>query len=323
MRVTLQEVAEKAELSPTTASRALNGHPAISHETTAKVRRIAGELQYRPVRSNRRAVASPTSVLAGRDIVIASLALDQSLILMPVINTVFNGAEDALVNAGARVRFLHMPDPTQFPGNFRPDHVDGLILTGAMVNHFALAFDTPAIKQLRRLPSVWVIGDPPGAWGDTVMADDFALGSSAAERLVSNGHRHLAFDNPVPDNLLFARREDGFYAAARRLGAHVQSFNQAPPSGWPLPLQSSASRFDVVQSLIDQLPDSKPSPTAAFAAADSVAALAYCALGMRGVRVGHDISIFAGNKTPDLLSIPLPHLATSMRVKSEHWRCAN
>jgi LacI family transcriptional regulator len=188
--------------------------------------------------------------------------------------------------------------------------LDGLILTGAMVNQFALAADTPAMKQLRKLPSVWVIGDPPGAWGDTVMADDFALGSGAAEQLVSAGHRQLAFLNPVPDNLLFARREDGFYAAARRLGAEVQSFCQSPPSGWPLPLQAPTSRFDAVQSLIDQLLESTPRPTAVFAAADSVAALAYCVLGMRGIRVGHDISVIAGNNTPGLLSIPLPHLAT-------------
>lgn len=310
MRVTLQEVATKAELSLSTTSRALNGHPAISEQTTAKVRRIAGELRYRPVRSHHRATASPNSVLAGRDIVIASLALDRSLFSMPVIDAAFHGAEEALHEAGARARIVHMPDLAQLPSELRPDRLDGLILTGAMVNQFALACDTRAIKQLSKLPSVWVIGDPPGAWGDTVMADDFALGCAAAEQLVASGHRQLAFLNPVPDNLLFARREDGFYSAARRLSAEVQSFSQSPPSGWPLPLQAPASRFDAVQLLIDQLLESTPRPTAVFAAADSVAALAYCVLGMRGIRVGHDISVIAGNNTPGLLSIPLPHLAT-------------
>src|SRR5262249_503066 len=158
--------------------------------------------------------------------------------------------------------------------------------TGAMVNQFALACDTPAIKRLRKLPSVWVIGDPPAAWGDAVMVDDFAVGYGAAEHLVANGHQQLAFLNPVPDNLLFSRGEDGFYSAAGRLGAKVQSYCQSPPSGWPLPLQAPASRFDAVQSLIDRLLESKPHPTAVFAAADSVAALAYCALGVRGLRVG-------------------------------------
>jgi LacI family transcriptional regulator len=310
MRVTLKQIASKAELSLSTTSRALNGHPAISEATTAKVRRIAGELRYHPVRSHRRALAPTNGVLAGREIVIASLALDRSLVSMPVINAAFHAAQDALVEAGARTQIVHMPNLSQLPGELRPDRLDGLILTGAMVNQFALAADTAAVKQLRKLPSVWVIGDPPGSWGDAVMADDFAIGSGAAEHLVANGHRQLAFLNPVPDNLLFSRREDGFYSAARRLGADVRSFCQSPPSGWPLPLQAPASRFDAVQSLIDQLLEGTPRPTAIFAAADSIAALAYCALGVRGLRVGHDISVIAGNNTPGLLSVPYPHLAT-------------
>jgi LacI family transcriptional regulator len=142
------------------------------------------------------------------------------------------------------------------------------------------------------------------------MADDFAIGYGAAEQLIANGHRELAFLNPVPDNLLFSRREDGFYAAARRFGANVQSFCQPPDGGPLLPLQAPASRYDAVQSLIDRLLDSTPRPTAVFAAADSVAALAYCAFGVRGLRVGHDISVIAGNNTPGLLPIPIPHLAT-------------
>jgi LacI family transcriptional regulator len=309
MRVTLKQVAKKAELSVSTTSRALNGHPAISQETTALVRRIAGELRYNPVRSHRRATTA-TSLLAGRDIAIAALGLDRSLVTMPVISAAFHGAEDALVEAGANVQVVHMPDLAQLPRELRLDRISGLILTGAMVNQFAEASDTPAIKELRKIPSVWVIGNPPGAWGDAVVADDFAVGSGAAEQLVANGHRHLAFLNPVPDNLLFARREDGFYSAARRLGADVRSYCQSPPSGWPLPLQAPTSVFDVVETLIDQMLQSNPRPTAVFTSADSIAALVYCALGVRGLRVGQDISVIAGNNTPGLLSVPYPHLAT-------------
>src|SRR6476660_996186 len=141
MRVTLQEIASKAQLSLSTTSRALNGHPAISEETTARVRRIAGELRYRPVRSHRRAAASMSSVLAGRDIVIASLALDRSLFSMPVISAAFHGAEDALLEAGARTRIVHIPNLSELPDDLRPDRLDGLILTGAMVKQFAQACD--------------------------------------------------------------------------------------------------------------------------------------------------------------------------------------
>jgi DNA-binding LacI/PurR family transcriptional regulator len=115
----------------------------------------------------------------------------------------------------------------------------------------------------------------------------------------------------VPDNLLFARREDGFYATARRLGAEVRSFCKSSSAGGGLlPLKAPTFAYDVVESLIDELLASRPRPTAVFAAADSVAALAYCAFGVRGLRVGRDISVIAGNNTPGLLSVPYPHLAT-------------
>jgi LacI family transcriptional regulator len=239
-----------------------------------------------------------------------SLGLDRSLIAMPVISEAFHGAEDALIEAGARPQIIHMPDLAQLPRDFRADRFDGLILTAAMVNQFAEASETPAVRELRKLPTIWVIGDPPNAWGHAVVSDDFAVGVGAAEQLVASGHRQLAFLNPVPDNLLFARREDGFYTAARRLGVEVQSFCMAPAGGWPLPLEAPTGVYDVVESLIDQLLESKPRPTAVFTAADSIAALVYCALGVRGLRVGRDISVIAGNNTPGVLSVPYPHLAT-------------
>ncbi len=283
MRVTLKEVATKAKLSLSTTSRALNGHPAISEETTARIRRIAGELRYRPVRSHRRPAATAKSVFAGRAIAIASLALDTSIVSMPVISEAFRGAEDALREAGATTHTIHMPDLSQLPGELKPERLDGLVLTGAMVNQFADAANTPAVKQLQRLPSVWVVGEPPGGWGDAVVSDEFLIGKGAAEYLVAKGHRYLAFLNPVPDNLLFARREDGFYATARRLGAEVRSFCKSSRS-WRLPLQAPSAAYDVVETLIDQLLVTNPRPTAVFAAADSIAALAYCAFGIRGVR---------------------------------------
>jgi LacI family transcriptional regulator len=309
MRVTLRHVAKKAELSVSTTSRALNGHPAISHQTSELVRRIAGEMRYRQVRSHGRS-APVDRVLAGRRIAVIALGIDLTLASMPVTTEAFKGAELALGEAGAKSRIFHMPDLATLPADLKLKRLDGVIVTGPMVKQFPQAAETAAVAKLRNLPTVWVIGEPPGAWGDAVVAGDFDVGTGAAEQLVAHGHKHLAFLNPVPDNLMFARREDGFLSAARRLGVTVRSFCQSPASGWPLPLQAPMMAFELVQSLVDQMLDSQPRPTAVFTAADSVASLVYCALGMRGVRVGQDISVIAANNTPGLLSVPYPHLAT-------------
>jgi len=309
MRVTLKEVAVKADLSVSTACRALNGHPAISQKTAERVKKIAGELRYNRVRDHRR-ITAVNAALAGCNIAIASLAHDQSLVSMPVIANAFRGAEEALLAAGANSQRINMPDLSQAPRDLNLDCIHGFILVGAMVNEFAAAAETEVVNRLRKFPSVWVIGQPPGAWGDAVVSDDFALGAGAAEQLFAKGHRRLAFLNPMPENLLFLRREDGFCAAARRLGAEVHFFCQSPARGWRLPLQPPTSNFAAVESLVDRMLATEPCPTGVFAAADSIAALAYCAFGMRGIRVGKDISLIAGNNTPELLAVPYPHLAT-------------
>lgn len=311
MRVTLKDIAIRAELSVSTTSRALNNHPSISRETVSRVQRIAGEMRYQPVRSHRRPTPA-SGLLAGLNIAIASLGLDQALAAMPVVSSAFHGAEEVLREAGANVTVLHVPYVDALPSILRPEQLDGLVLTGAMVEEFADCFNSLAFGALKKIPSVWVIGRPPGAWGDAVMADDVAIGRSAAEYLYRLGHRELAFLNPMPGNLLFTRREDGFYAAARRLGATVRSYCGSPLARGPLPLPllPPTSMFEVVQELTDQMLASQPRPTAVFTSADSVAALVYCALGVRGLRVGHDLSIIGANNTPGLMDAPCANLST-------------
>ncbi|MBN2296747.1 MAG: LacI family DNA-binding transcriptional regulator, partial [Pirellulales bacterium] len=58
MTKTLRQIAEIAQVSVSTASRALNGHPGISRDTVEKVQHAAQRLSYRPRRSHRRLDAS-------------------------------------------------------------------------------------------------------------------------------------------------------------------------------------------------------------------------------------------------------------------------
>ena len=46
--VTIRTIAQKAGVSTSTASRALNDNPRISEKTRARVKKIASELGYRP-----------------------------------------------------------------------------------------------------------------------------------------------------------------------------------------------------------------------------------------------------------------------------------
>lgn len=307
MRVTLNQIAEAAELSVSTASRALNDHPAISEATKARVRRVAQELRYKPVRSHGQ--RGGEGRLDGRNVAILSLGIDRSLLSLPVVGEALAGIEETLSEGGASVQVAHVPDLEQIPPGLRLESLDGAILTGPMQGrHVALA-QSGLVERLRQLPTVWCLGRPAGCWGDVVLSNDYQTGVMAAEYLVGRGHRRLAFLNPKPDHLLFVRREDGFVGAARRLGAEVHSFSEAPPGGWQLPLKPPLS-VEVVQNLVDRVLAMTPRPSAIFAAADSVAALVYRALAVRGLSPGRDMSVISANDDRSLIAGLHPDLTT-------------
>jgi len=307
MENTLRDIASAANVSVSTACRALNGHPAINRDTAARVRQAAQSLQYQHRRSHRRLDASRCLLKA--QIGVLSLGLHRSLASLPIVANAIHGAEAALAEAGAAVHLAHVPDLEQPPANLVRRRLDGVVLVGPLQGEMLGRVRTRLIERLRGLPTVWLLGRPLGCWGDAVGSHDYRTGELAAEYLAAHGHRRLAFVNPKPDHLLFQRRENGFVAAARRLGAEVQSFCQAPTTAWQLPLQAPLD-VEMVQTLIDGLLAARPRPTAIFAAADSVAVLVYRALAVRELRAGRDLSVISGNNDAAMIAGLHPRLTT-------------
>lgn len=308
MSTTLDQIARAAKVSVSTASRALNGHPAISSQTAHRVRTAAQRLQYRQRRSHRRWEARRS--LFGTHVAVVSLGMDRSLMALPVISSILAGAEAALSDAGATVQLAHVPQVEQPPTSLLRQKLDGVILSGALQGDMLSRAAGELFQRLRNLPTVWLLGRPRGCWGDAVAVNDYAVGAWAAEYLVQRGHRRLAFVNPKPDHVLFMRREDGFVAAARRLGAEVRSYCQEPKEHWELPLKAPVD-VETVQGLIDELLADAPRPSAIFAAADSVAVLVYRALAVRDLKVGRDISVISGNNDLPMIAGLHPHLTTA------------
>ncbi len=319
MPATLHQIARAAKVSVSTASRALNGHPAISSQTAQRVRSAAQRLQYRQRRSHRRWEARRS--LAGTHVAVVSLGMDRSLMALPVIGGILAGAEAALSDAGATVQLAHVPLVDQPPPSLLRQKLDGVILSGALQGDMLSQAGGELLARLRTLPAVWLLGRPRGCWGDAVVANDYQVGAWAAEYLVHHGHRRLAFVNPKPDHILFMRREDAFVATARRLGANVRCYCHEPPQHWELPLKAPVD-VETVQGLIDELLADDPRPSAIFAAADSVAVLVYRALAVRDLRVGRDISVISGNNDQPLIAGLHPKLTTTDVHPSDIGRLA-
>lgn len=309
--ITLQTVAEAANVSVSTVSRALRGDPAISEGITEHVRHIATSLKYRPLRRRRRHTTTvpSNSPLAGKRLAVVTLGMDRSLASLPVVNASINGAEAAVSAAGAHLQLLHVPDLNDTSPSSRSLDFDGAFLMGAMQGRHVADSTSPWVRKLLALPHVWLMGRPEGCDGDAVGANDMVVGTLAADYLADHGHRHVAFLSPKPDHALMMQRENGFIGQGLRRGLKVDRYVESPAEGWSLPIKPPQT-LESVQGLVDRLLAANPRPTALLAASDSVAAVVYGALTKRGIRIGEEISVISGNNDRALIAGMHPALTT-------------
>ena len=308
MTATIHQVASRAKVSASTASRALRDHPRISAECVVRVKRAAASLNYRPLRRRRSNFAGERP-LAGKTIGLVLLGMDRSLSTVPVVADAIHGVESALTDGGAWTLLADLPDLTNAPAMLGNRQIDALLLKGANQGDMARQIAEVVLQRFKNLPCAWFMGRPRGCIGDMVSSDDITVGRLAAEHLVSKGHRRLAVINAKPDHVIWMRREDGFMTAARRAGLEPQVFADLSAVDATAPLRP-VTEVAVVQKLIDEMLASRPRPTAVFTLVDSVATLAYRALAVRGLRVGQDISVISANYEPSIISGLYPALTT-------------
>ncbi|TWT40616.1 putative HTH-type transcriptional repressor ExuR [Thalassoglobus neptunius] len=309
--VTLQQVADAAGVSVSTASRALRGNPAISDVATAKICRVAKSMNYQPLRKRKQRSSDPQPSgelgLKLNRLAVVTLGMAPSLVSLPAVADSIGGTEEAVSATGAKLHLLNLPYLKQTPPMSL--QLDGVFLLGAMQGRHVADSSDPFVQQLLRIPHVWLLGRPEGCSGDAVGAGDVQLGSMAADYLADRGHRDVAFVGPKPDHLLMMRREGGFLSQAIRRGLNVERFVESPTQGWTVPVKPPLTT-DSVQALIDQMLESEKPITAIFAASDSVAAMCYRALAVRGLQVGKDMSVISGNNDTAIIQSLYPSLTT-------------
>lgn len=307
MKITIREVAERASVSIGTVSRVLNGHPSVSPENVDRVRSVVRSINYRPLR--KRTKSGERKTLKGKQIGLLLLAIDRSLASLPTVASAVHGVEEALSEQGATTVLINAPDPTVLPPRLEMEQLDGVIVKGAMQGSLHEAMSPALRKRLAEIHCVWIMGRPYGSAGDHVCANDVEVGKMAAEYLISQGHRRLAFINPKVDHQVFQLRQMSFTWHAQQAGAAVATFVNSPasPARYPLrPVQMT----EEVRILVDAMLDATPRPTAVFVPADSVAVLVYRAMLARGLRIGEDVSVISCNHEAPLISGLLPDLTT-------------
>jgi len=300
---TVTDVAAKAGVSLGTVSRVLNHHPAVSPDNVARVLRAVKEVGY-VLKQPRTGPVFRTGYIG-----LVLLGMDRSLSSLPVIAQTVQSVQARVAQLGATTVMADLPAFDVIPPFLERGQADGLIVKGPLQGVLPKPGTSRLCDRLREFPTVWVLGRPAGAWSDHCGPDNWAIGRIAAQRLVSKGHRQLAFVSVRGGHTMFDERQAAFEWHARALGARVEALVAPPPEAPVFPLPS-ASNQPAMDRLVDKLLSHKPRFTGVFVPADTMAALLYRSCARSNVRIGRDLAVVSCNHEPPIIASLNPALTT-------------
>jgi LacI family transcriptional regulator len=295
-RVTLQDVADRAGTSRTTAHYVLTGRDRemrIAEETRRRVLRAANELRYRPNLMARGLRTNVTRTVALVTDAVASEAYAGGLV------------SGALAAAAERGYLLFVCETGEDP--LLEEQLLAQLLDRRVDAYLYATFFTRDVEVPRALQGQKVVllncVDPTGTW-PAVVPDERAAGRSAAAALCEAGHREGIWIVGEPAEKVVAGAErmqgirEGLSEAGRRIAGVV------PAQWWP------ESAFEQFGDFLD----GGGRPSAVICLNDRIALGVYQALTARGRSVPDDVSVVSFDDSdlavwlrPALSSIALPH----------------
>ena len=268
-KATLEMVAERAGVSPSTVSRILNGTAVVSDEKRAAVDQAIAKLGFVP-NPVARGLAGGRTLSIG----VVSQAIDS-----PFYGAALRGIEVELGTAGYSPLFMsghwRADEEARCIDVLRSRRVDGLIvLTGRLADS--------ALRSLARSLPVVVTGRSLKASNLLSMDFDNREGArQATQHLINLGHRRIAFISGDPEHPDAVDRQQGYRSAIEAAGLRFDPALVAPGNF------SEHSGLLAVERLLD----SRTRFNAIFAANDQMAFGASLGLYRRGLRVPDDVSM--------------------------------
>jgi len=273
---TLDEVAERAGVSRTAASRAINNAPHVSRAKREAVQRAVRELGFVP---NPAAQALATRRVGA--VVLAVSSDEPGLFADPFFAEVIVGVSTALEPTDLELILLLANTPRgreRFERLLRSRRADGVML-------MALRGDDPLARlgEQAELPVVFgglpLTGEP--RW--YVDADNRGGGRLAAEHFVRSGRRRPVMITGQPDARASVAREQGFAEGLTLAGVPL------------LAVEAGHFSEDGGAAAMDRLLALEPAPDAVFAASDAMAIGALRTLREHGLRVPESIAVIGFN----------------------------
>jgi DNA-binding LacI/PurR family transcriptional regulator len=299
LRPTIKDIAERAGVSKTTVSFALNDPSRISSATYKRVMAIVTELGYVPDPVARTLTTKRLGALG--------ILLPQPIteaFRNPYLCELIRGVGEACEEGELSLTMLP-PIKGRIIEAARRAFVDGLITVGVGPDH-----EVVELLHRRHIPFVTIDGAESDATVN-VGVDDAAAACGLMQRVLAAGHRRIAILALMPEaiklptercSLVRDRRLAGFFAALSEAGLGLDS-----PGIRVVPAEGSLEGGAAAAEALLSGPQARP--TAMVAMADVVALGVYQAAGKLGVRIPEDLSVVGFDDIP-AAAIARPPLTT-------------
>ncbi|MCG7523634.1 LacI family transcriptional regulator [Streptomyces sp. OfavH-34-F] len=284
---TLSEVARRAGVSLTTASKAINGQPRVSSEARDRVLKAARELAYTPNRIAR-------SLMSGRTGTVGLVVVDSNAqrFALPILL----GAEEALSKIdlsmtvsdarGDRARLRRIVE------RFAERQVDGVLVVGDNNTR------TPRVGRRLDQPVVYVYGETGS--GDVVhLPDDRAGAREITEHVLRSGRTRIAVVTGPREARAVVERGRGIADALEAAGLGL--VHDVLHGEWS---QRSG------RVLAERLLRAEPDVDAIVTGSDQIAAGVAEALRGAGLRVPEDVALTGFDNWPIFALETEPPLTT-------------
>ena len=286
-KLTIQHIADLADVSKATVSRVLNEYPHVRPAVREKVQKVISETGYQP-NNIARLLASDRSSIIGLVISASAQMVFSDPYFPALTEAISGGAADNNLILSLFVSYTEKQGRDTLNGILAAGLLDGLVITA---DHKGEAF----ISQLQEaeIPFVF-IGRPSAADGvNYVDADNVKGGYLATSHLASLGYRRIA-TIASDQNTAGDERIIGYRTALRERGIAIEEGLLAYGD------YTLESGYAAMNELIQREPE------AVFVGSDTMALGALRALREAGLRVPEDIAVVSHDDLPPAVQADPP-----------------
>lgn len=268
-RITMQDIADRLNISKNSVSQALRGKEGVSEETRELVKRVAKEMGYEYPASRAKSRGKPSKQ-------IALIASDRTFSLK-FFGEIYLSIEQEALSHGMRLHIQSVNEQQKqqllLPSFIEEKVVDGIIV----LSHIS----TEYIQQIvaTGIPTVLVDHHHPNISADAVLTNNRFGAYVAVQHLLELNHTDIAFVGDVNYSPSYQERYEGYLLALKDYGVK-------PNEEWMF-CQAQEDET-VIAGYIREL---KRQPTAWFCVNDGLGFFVSTSLQQHGLKVPDDVSV--------------------------------